>query len=438
MAFMQISSTNPKFSMIMCKNPASGMIAKRIRKGVAYGFYSKGREDQYNIFFQDDYDEISFSKYTNQEFEYLDSTRYSSPLFVFSAVKEFATSALKKQLEDDKEGFENVIRIASFHSKKFDLLEHLFEYFPDYHVTTHPVGALDYALTIKTSKSIYELLNFTYMISLMAAAMSDLNLVMDEGLISRAVAAMNICQAPYYVRYIARLKLCTSKSLFLKVKDDLEKVPGHKVEFSDSITNLASRMEEVVKSLPKDLDIVDVGCGEGNFLHLATTIGDHTYHAIDIDPDAIDHIQKRAAKKKIENLACYNNVDEFIEISKELNSKYVVMMNEVIEHQEKDQVASFVDKFILDPNCVCLIITTPNRDFNKNYLLKEGELRHPDHKFEFTGKECVDFFSNRIWHGYLGEQKQEQIGDKVDDIGTTLMITLTKPSLLSKQEGENK
>ncbi len=40
MAFMQIGSTNPKFSFILKKNPESGMIVRSVREGHLFGYYS--------------------------------------------------------------------------------------------------------------------------------------------------------------------------------------------------------------------------------------------------------------------------------------------------------------------------------------------------------------------------------------------------------------
>ena len=81
MAFLQLRSTNPNFSFLLKKNPASSMIAKELRKGVLFGYYSDAGQT-FNAYFRDAFNEISYPEYKDQEFEYVNSTRYSSAQFV--------------------------------------------------------------------------------------------------------------------------------------------------------------------------------------------------------------------------------------------------------------------------------------------------------------------------------------------------------------------
>ena len=50
-----------------------------------------------------------------------------------------------------------------------------------------------------------------------------------------------------------------------------------------------------------------------------------------------------------------------------------------------------------------VIVTTPNEDFNHFFGLSEDELRHPDHKYEFTQKEF------REWAVELAERFQYSV-----------------------------
>jgi len=60
MAIIQFSSTNPEFSYVIAKNPASGMSIKSIRKGQAFAWFSN--ENTYNVFFKDADNDLSYKE----------------------------------------------------------------------------------------------------------------------------------------------------------------------------------------------------------------------------------------------------------------------------------------------------------------------------------------------------------------------------------------
>ena len=74
-------------------------------------------------------------------------------------------------------------------------------------------------------------------------------------------------------------------------------------------------------------------------------------------------------------------------------------MVEVVEHIPLALHQNlFENIFNLLPDTV--LITTPNRDFNKFFNMPEGELRDDDHKFEFTQAEFMIFAEKHRPHGY--------------------------------------
>ena len=60
MAIIKLSSTNPKFSHVIMKNPASGMQIKTLRQGFSFGWFKD--ESEYCVYFKDSDDEISFKE----------------------------------------------------------------------------------------------------------------------------------------------------------------------------------------------------------------------------------------------------------------------------------------------------------------------------------------------------------------------------------------
>src|SRR4051794_20917521 len=109
MAILELYSLNPDFSFIIGKNPSSGMLIKSIRKGKAFGWYPD--ETRYAIYFKDGENEISYPKEKDETFEYLNVSRFNSPIFPLSAITDFFASASKKIHPADTDGFTNEVSI---------------------------------------------------------------------------------------------------------------------------------------------------------------------------------------------------------------------------------------------------------------------------------------------------------------------------------------
>lgn len=105
MAIVQLRSTNPQLSFIIRKNPQSGMQLRPVRQGIAYGWYSD--EATYNVYFKDADNEVSYKKNEGESFEYLNVSRYNTPLFPLNAVNEFFSTPFKARDERDAEGYEH-------------------------------------------------------------------------------------------------------------------------------------------------------------------------------------------------------------------------------------------------------------------------------------------------------------------------------------------
>ena len=148
MAIIQLKSTNPSFSFIIRKNPQSGMLIRSVRKGLAYGWYT----DQFcfNIYFKDADNEVSYKKAAGETFEYLNVSRYNTPLFPMNAIAEFFSSAFKEQPENDSEGFQNTFFINMIHVERMYYLDFFQKHFPDCRFTSHHLAHKSYSLTVST------------------------------------------------------------------------------------------------------------------------------------------------------------------------------------------------------------------------------------------------------------------------------------------------
>lgn len=96
MAIVQVKSTNPSFSFVIRKNPGSGMLLRAVRKGMAYGWYTD--EATFNVYFKDADNEVSYKQHRQDQFEYLNVSRYNTPLFVLGAINEFLQRRLKRSI----------------------------------------------------------------------------------------------------------------------------------------------------------------------------------------------------------------------------------------------------------------------------------------------------------------------------------------------------
>lgn len=429
MASLYVESNEENFSYIINKNPASGMSAKRIKKGYMFGYFSN--ENRYNIVFFDGADEISFSDRIKQEFEYLDYTRYNSPLFVFSTLKAFFHSSINSPNEFDHPG-KYLLKITSIKIKKFALFEKFKEYFNDsFSIQTERIPHEhdneeynkyynNYTLTLSVeNKTFYELINFTYVLSFFFIIMNRIEFDINLDIIRKVIKSANIIESPYYIKYLIKFFAIKRTEDFSKVKDELNK-DNHHVLNIKPYSNFDARYADITNQLIGNKNIVDVGCGEGNYLKVAEKIN-NTYYAIDIDEEKRNIIKKKVDCYKLENVSILDSVESFF---KQDADDYIVLMSEVIEHNELNNVTSMIKMFFNDENCKKIIITTPNKDFNQFYLLKDNETRYSDHKFEFTEQEAISYFTD-IAKNTPFKLTIRHLGDEVDNIPTTLMIIFT-------------
>jgi len=103
-----------------------------------------------------------------------------------------------------------------------------------------------------------------------------------------------------------------------------------------------------------------------------------------------------------------------------------VLLSEVLEHNSKEVGSEILNK-VLDSNPNQVIITVPNREFNKNFNIdiseeEETMLRHVDHKWEPSKEELEEFLPKRERYSL----EVRGIGDRVDDQNITLMAIYKK------------
>ena len=404
MAFLQLISTNPNFSYILKKNPASGMLIKPCRKGRLFAWYTG--QKTFNIYFRDSDTEVSYGK---EDFEYMDATRYNSSMFPINAFHEFLNH-MKKVDDKDIIGYENTLIINQMKCKPRNL--HTFEsHFQDFEFKFDDVAINNFRIEINTKNTIRELVNLGQVLAIFNTLLYD-DLYITDDEIDKYMVCLNVIDSPYYIRHLFKLYFLRTENLFNKYKKMIEKSERAKLEFEFGST-LKQRMNTIRKHLDFKSHIIDIGCGTGDYIReFAPRLkNDLEYHAIDIDPERIQTVKRLCERRGIDNVVTWSSVDEFT-----CPDNPVIIMTEVIEHMSKDDAATLIKKVLGWP-FRSIIITTPNKDFNSNYQLEENDVRNEDHQFEMTKDEFKNWIEENIKNK---EIKIFDIGDKVNDLRPTL------------------
>lgn len=160
-------------------------------------------------------------------------------------------------------------------------------------------------------------------------------------------------------------------------------------------------------------NILDFGCGNGNLINrVFKDMKPKKYIGFDSHRGCVNTAYKRG-KQQLRYRK--NKETEFkVWAGSILYPDYslfegmdTVVLSEVIEHFYKEDLDTVLDVIFKGINPATVILTTPNKDFNVNFNFAEDQLRHPDHKFEFTKEEIISFtemiekkygYISNFWH----------------------------------------
>lgn len=414
MAIIQVKTIDPNFGYIIRKNPNSGMQLRGIRQGTAFAWYSNNNT-AFNIFFKDADNAVSFG---DQEFEYLNTSRYNSPMFVLNAMSEFFNSTVKEQTDIDIDGIEKSFFINMIDIKSLLQIKHFEKYFPDFVLDYQLHAAKSFNLTITTTKSFYMLFNYVNLFMLFITLTSDEYIQLDPEAVEKYLISIERLDAPFFIRYLFSRNVFKSKGQFNKYRARLENSKLYtsvSMEYGDTSIQ---RRNHIRGLLTFDKPILDVGCGEGFYaIPFSQNLNsDNRYYAIDIDDTLTKSIVNKARKHNINNISVFNNIDEFL---KTYNGEIVdIILTEVIEHMPQEDSRKLLQKLLVNINFDKFIVTVPNQDFNKFYLIGDDEFRHDGHEWEPTEKEFVSFIEKEI--PIIFDIDFINIGDTVNNISTSI------------------
>lgn len=433
---MQIGSTNPKFSFILKKNPSSGPLVRNLRDGHLFGYYSDDNKI-FNCFFKDSDSEISYKRFKDDMFEYVNPSRYNAPEFVLDSVSTFLEHIIKKENEFDIEGYDNFLMINMINIKR-KYLDIFKRYFKDIIIEEEEICGSNFRLKFSTKRSLKFLISFGQLFAFYNVMKYR---YLTENEISKYMGRLSKIKAPYFIKYIFKVNALKDRHSFVKYKKLLEEGNdfGEVIEFKYGYAH-EQRMDVVESLLSFKRSIIDFGCGNGEFAkrfcrRLEKMAIGKMYYAIDKDEEMLTIAKRRV--KETENIIFGTSFPDIDDEGRDLEY-FDVIMSEVIEHMDKNEATNVVKEILGKKNVKSIIITTPNKDFNQFFSFQEDEMRYEDHKFEMGKEEFVRWIEDiirgngKINNGKIENNKKElniqflDIGDKVNSISMTSGVMIEK------------
>ncbi len=425
MAYCILESSNPEFSFIIGKNPTSGPIIKELRAGHLFGWYPKRDQQKFCMFFKDSEDEVSYKDYKDQEFEYLNISRYNSPDFPGRAIIEFFNTFLNKGSEKDVDGFENKFTIGAFRYSGAGYFQLLPRYFPDVEIQTEEVSNKCQKVTITTKKSMMYLLNLISVISLLTSVKDDTEYVeVGTDRLKKLVNQISSLRPPYFMAYVFKANLLNNKKDFEFAQQLQESCMEEEVILAKG-SNYNQRIDWIGNHLIREgLDVLDFGCGSGTYIgKFAKNF--ETYYAHDHNEEELEKAKIIVKKKQLEEVVVF--IENMSGISED--TKLQVILTEVIEHNHEKEARGILKSMLNNDRIRRVLITTPNKAFNQYYLLGDDEVRHHDHVNEMTSAELEAFIgscSKGLKYNWVA--KFHGIGDRVNGEFTTFGVVMERSS----------
>lgn len=142
--------------------------------------------------------------------------------------------------------------------------------------------------------------------------------------------------------------------------------------------------------------VIDIGCGEGKLLSLLVKERQFT----NITGVDVSHAVLERASEKLKLERAGDSMRDRIQLfqgsltykDSRFSGYDAACVIEVIEHLDVPRLAAFERVLFEFAKPPVVVLTTPNKEYNTNYgLIYEDDLRHGDHRFEWTRAEFRDW-----------------------------------------------
>ncbi len=239
-------------------------------------------------------------------------------------------------------------------------------------------------------------------------------------------------------RYLKHLRLLTDQALAELCETDPqqtdETIQGQEEAKVEARSNLNEiRLQTVTDVLKKcgAKRVLDLGCGDGKLLHkllreqqFEEIVGmDVSHHALKTAQESLHY--KQLPDRQKERLRLFQGSLNYRD--KRLAGYDAAAVIEVIEHFDLPRLAAFERVLFEFARPQTIVLTTPNIEYNVKFEnLQAGNLRHKDHRFEWTRDEFHSW-TNRISERFGYAVVFHPIGSTTEDVGApTQMAVFTR------------
>nr|3JWI_A Chain A, Methyltransferase type 12 [Acetivibrio thermocellus ATCC 27405]3JWI_B Chain B, Methyltransferase type 12 [Acetivibrio thermocellus ATCC 27405] len=168
--------------------------------------------------------------------------------------------------------------------------------------------------------------------------------------------------------------------------------------------------------------VIDLGCGEGNLLSLL--LKDKSFEQITGVDVSYSVLERAKDRLKIDRLPEMQRKrislfqSSLVYRDKRFSGYDAATVIEVIEHLDENRLQAFEKVLFEFTRPQTVIVSTPNKEYNFHYQnLFEGNLRHRDHRFEWTRKE-FETWAVKVAEKYGYSVRFLQIGEIDDEFGS--------------------
>lgn len=400
---IEVNSSNPNMSYILNKNPNSGFLVKSCRQGFVVGKYVTPLT--YVAMFEEGIAQDSFEKEGN----YLVYRGYCSA----EAALTVLTSLFDCIKKDSNNKYEEGPSLNTITIKCLDIdVKHLSIFnTDDFNITYYPLAdnCNLVQLNVTNNGSLIDVLRYTCLILFMQLVKDNVSyLTLDQVNVYANIIQKND-NIPFIVRHRFRgiLEDNMSKKIVPLLNND-------SIKLSNIGRNEQQRFAFVSTHIKYRNSVLDIGCGPGKYIKVTKAT---KYIGVDIDENVLAKAKSKAEYLGVE-ASFYTNYELALE---QLTEPTTVLLIEVVEHllheEALDLIYTCFDMLydnagcIKNPNVKQILISTPNKDFNKYFNLGPNDVRYEDHLYEFTQKEFESFGS---------KESNINWGDSVDDCPMTL------------------
>ncbi|MEZ5085074.1 MAG: 3' terminal RNA ribose 2'-O-methyltransferase Hen1 [Tessaracoccus sp.] len=230
-------------------------------------------------------------------------------------------------------------------------------------------------------------------------------------------------------RYLLRGNWADDALARLNAVDDVEGETPEVID-DESPTPLKQQRLDAVLGVLREAgvrSVVDVGCGEGVFLR--ALLDDPSFTRIlgvDVSARELDRAERRLnldRRSDTQRERIHLRQSSVTYRDDGLQGFDALLLVEVVEHVELSRLDSLEVNVFAHARQKRVIVTTPNAEYNAVYGLDSDEMRHPDHRFEWTRGEFREWAGGVAErHGYAVEFRD--VGTPDEELGPPTQLAL--------------